>query len=90
MARTYREPAVAELCQDLANRAFVQHDTEASLQFIPQIDPPPAHHPMSGRIGASLNQPDQFSLLLRCEFWFRTEGLQIVQMIPTAVASDSF
>jgi hypothetical protein len=55
------------------------HDTEASLQFIPQIDPPPAHHPMSGWIGTSLNQPDQFSLLLCCEFWFSTEGLQIVQ-----------
>src|ERR1019366_9664377 len=79
MARTHREPAVAELCQQFANRAFVQHDTKASLQFIPQIDPPPAHHRMSGWIGASLNQPDQFSLLLRCEFWFTTEGFQIVQ-----------
>jgi hypothetical protein len=54
MARTHREPAVAELCQQFANRAFVQHDTKASLQFIPQIDPPPAHHRMSGWIGASL------------------------------------
>jgi hypothetical protein len=52
----------------------VQHDTEASLQFVPQIHPPPAHHPMTARIGAGLNQSDQFSLLLRCEFWFRTQG----------------
>ena len=72
MARTHREPAVAELCQYLANRAFVQHDTEASFQFVTQIHAPPAHHPMTGRIGASLNQLGQIGLLLRCEFWLGT------------------
>src|ERR1700736_1662296 len=79
MARTHGEPAVAELCQQLANRAFVQHDAEASFQFVPQIHAPPAHHPVTGRIGASLNQPGQFDLLLRGEFWLGTWRLHIVQ-----------
>src|SRR5258707_658329 len=79
MTRTHGEPAVAKLCQQLADRAFVQRDAEASFQFVAQIHAPPAHHPMTSRIGASLNQPGQFGLLLRWEFWLGTRRLQVVQ-----------
>src|SRR5258706_1906580 len=72
MARTHGEPAVAELCQYLANPAFMQHDIEASFQLVAQIHAPPAHHPMTNRIGSGVNQPGQFGLLLRCEFWLWT------------------
>jgi len=57
----------------------MQRDAEASFQLVAQIHAPPAHHPMTNRIGASLNQLGQFGLLLRCEFWLGTWRLQIVQ-----------
>lgn len=51
MARTHRQPTVAELGQQLTDRAFVQHEAEPSFQLVTQIHTPPAHHPMTGRIG---------------------------------------
>ena len=57
----------------------MQCDAEAPFQFVAQIHAPPADDPMMSRIGASLNQPGQFGLLLRCELWRGTWRLQIVQ-----------
>ncbi len=81
MARTHGESAVAKLCQQLANRAFVQHDTEASFQFVPQIHAPPAHHSVTGRIGASLNQPGQFDLLLTDLQMPRMDGFKLCAQV---------
>ena len=44
MARTNRKGAIAELSQNPADRALVQLNPEAALQFVAQIDAPPAHH----------------------------------------------
>ena len=63
MARAHGEPAVAELRQNLADRAFMQRDAEAPLQLVAQIHPPPTHHPVTNRIGTGLDQLGQFSLL---------------------------
>jgi hypothetical protein len=79
MTRTHREPAVAQLRQQFADRAFMQRDTEASFQPVAQIHTPPAHYPMTSRIGPGLDQPGQFDLLLRGEFWLGTRRLHIVQ-----------
>jgi hypothetical protein len=79
MARAYGEPAVAEPRQHLADRAFVQRDTEASFQLVAQIHTPPAYHPVTSRIGARFDQPSQLSLLFAGEFRLGTRRLQIVQ-----------
>jgi hypothetical protein len=49
----------------------VQRDTEASLQFVTQIDPPPAHDPVHRRVGTGLDKLGQFGLLPRREFLIR-------------------
>jgi hypothetical protein len=70
MTRAHGEPAIAQLRQHLADRAFMQRDAEASFQLVAQIHAPPAHHPMTNRIGSGFNQLSQlsqFGLLLRCE-----------------------
>ena len=68
MAGPYREFAVAELGQYLADRTLMQRNTEAPLQFVAQIDPPPTHDPMHRRVGAGLDKLGQFGLLLHREF----------------------
>src|SRR5450830_1724119 len=73
------EPAVAELRQNLADRAFVQRDAEAPLQLVAQIHAPPAHHPVTSRVGARLDQPGQHRLLFGREFRLGTRWRQIVQ-----------
>jgi hypothetical protein len=67
VARPDRKPAVTELGQNLADRTFVQHNTEAPLHLVAKIDPPPAHHSMHRRVGASLDERGQFGQLLRRE-----------------------
>src|ERR1035441_10503298 len=79
MARAHREPAVVELRQNLADRAFVQRDAEAPLQLVAQIHAPPAHHPVTSRVGARLDQPGQLRLLFGREFRLGTRWRQIVQ-----------
>ena len=79
MTRAHGEPAVAELGQNLADRAFMQFDTEAPPQLVAQVHPPPAYHSVPSRIGPRLDQLDQFNLLLRCEFRLRTWRLQVMQ-----------
>ena len=79
MTRAHGEPAIAKLRQHLADRAFMQHDAEASFQLIAQIHAPPAHHPMTNRIGTRFDQLGQFGLLFRGESWLGTRCLQIVQ-----------
>src|SRR5674476_1167131 len=79
MTRAHGEPAVAKLRQNLADRAFMQHDAEASFQLVAQIHTPPAHHPVPSRIGTRLDQFGQFGLLVRGELWLRAWRLAIVQ-----------
>lgn len=57
----------------------MQFDAEAALQFIAQVHPPPAHHPVPSRIGTGLDQFDQFGLLIRRQFRLRTWRLEIMQ-----------
>src|ERR1019366_4742550 len=56
MTRAHGEPGVAELGQNLADRAFMQFDAEAPLQLVAQVHPPPTHHPVTSRIGTRLDQ----------------------------------
>jgi hypothetical protein len=79
MTWAHGEPAVAKLRQNLADRAFMQHDAEASFQLVAQIHTPPAHHPVPSRIGTRLDQFGQFGLLVRGEFWLWAWRLAIVQ-----------
>ena len=44
----------------------LERDTEASLQFVAQIDPPPTHDPVHSGVGA--DKRGQFGLLPRREF----------------------
>jgi hypothetical protein len=67
VAGPYRQPAVTELGQNLPDRTLVERDTEAPLQFVAQIDPPPTHHSVPRRIGAGLDKLGQFGLLPRRE-----------------------
>jgi hypothetical protein len=59
MARASAEVAEAELVQDLADRALVINHAEALGDEVPQVDPPPAHNPMHGPIGADLDKLGQ-------------------------------
>ena len=68
MAGPDRQFAVAELGQNLPDRTFVQRDTEAPLQFVAQIDPPPAHDTVYRWVGTGLDKLNQFGLLPRREF----------------------
>jgi len=79
MPRAHREPAVAELGQHLADRAFVQRNPEAPLQFVAQIHPPPTHHTVTNRIGAGLDQGLQRRGLFGRQFRLGTRRLEIVQ-----------
>ena len=63
MAGPYRQFAVAELGQNLSDRTLVQRNTEAPLQFVAQIDPPPTHDPVHRGVGADLDKLGQFGLL---------------------------
>jgi hypothetical protein len=63
-----RQFAVAELGQNLPDRTFVQRDTEAPLQFVAQIDPPPTHDTVHRGVGTGLDKLGQFGLLPRREF----------------------
>jgi hypothetical protein len=56
MAGPHREPAVAELGQNLADRTFVQFDAKPPLKLVAQIHPPPTYDPMLLRIGTGLDQ----------------------------------
>lgn len=67
MTRPHRQPAVTEFRQKLSDRSFMQRDAETALQLSAQIDTPPTHNLMDRRIGARLDQPDQFSLLFGSE-----------------------
>jgi len=49
VAGSYRQFAVAEPGENLADRTLVERDTEAPLQFGAQIDPPPTHEPRAPR-----------------------------------------
>jgi hypothetical protein len=51
-----------------ADRTFVERDTEAPLQFVAQIDPPPTHDTVHRRVGTGLDKLGQFGLLPRREF----------------------
>jgi len=79
MAQAHGQPTVAELRQHLADRTFVQCDPEAPLEFVAQIDSPPAHYPMTSRIGTRLDQRGQISLLFGRQLRLGTRGLAIVQ-----------
>ena len=68
MAGPDRQLAVAELGQNLPDRTLMQRDTEAPLQFVAQIDPPPTHDPVHRRVGAGLDKLGQFGLLSRRQF----------------------
>jgi hypothetical protein len=46
----------------------VERDTEAPLQFVAQIDPPPTHDTVHRGVGTSLDKLGQFGLLSRREF----------------------
>jgi hypothetical protein len=46
----------------------VERDTEAPLQFVAQIDPPPSHDPVHRGVGTRLDKLGQFGLLPRREF----------------------
>ena len=46
----------------------MERDTEASLQFVAQIDPPPTHYAVYRGVGAGLDKLGQFGLLPRREF----------------------
>ena len=56
MLRANGQAAVTQRRQDLANRTFMQLDAKASLDFIAQINPPPAHDLMKRRVRAGLDQ----------------------------------
>jgi len=81
MTRAHGEPAVAELGQNLADRAFMQFDAEAPLQLVAQVHPPPTYNPVTSRIGTRLDQFYQLGLLFRREFRLRSRHLQVVQAI---------
>jgi len=69
VTRPYRQFAVAEPGENLPNRTLVERDTEAPLQFVTQIVPPPTHHPVcTAGSGPSLDKPGQFGLLPLHEF----------------------
>jgi hypothetical protein len=68
VAGPYRQLAVAELGQNLPDRTLVERDTEAPLQFVAQIDPPPTHDPVHRGVGAGLDKLGQLGLLPRREF----------------------
>lgn len=79
MPRAHGEPTIAELRQNLADRAFMQRYTETSFQLGAQIHTPPADHPVARRIGSRLDPLGQFGELLRRESWLGTWRRQIVQ-----------
>jgi hypothetical protein len=56
VAGPYRQFAVAELGQNLPDRTLVERDTNAPLQFVAQIDPPPTHDPVHRGVGAGLHK----------------------------------
>jgi hypothetical protein len=43
----------------------VERDTEAPLQFVAQIDPPPTHDTVHRGVGTGLDKLGQFGLLPR-------------------------
>ena len=65
--RPGRQAHIAQLRQQLADRALVHRDAEQGLDLLLEIDAPPAHDTILVRIGAGLDKPGDLRLLLRTE-----------------------
>src|SRR5260370_17175158 len=72
-----RQFAIAELGQNLPDRTLVERDTEAPLQFVAQIDPPPTHDPVHRAARAGLDKLGQFGLLPPRQFRSGPWGFEI-------------
>jgi hypothetical protein len=79
VAWTHREPAIAEPREHFADRAFVQLNAELPLQFVAQIRPAPAHHPVHRRIGTCFNHRREGSSLFGREFGTSPQPLAVVE-----------
>ena len=79
MAGPDRQFTVAELGQNLPNRTLVQRDTEAPLQFVAQIDPPPAYDTVHRGVGTRIDKLGQFGLLPHRQFRSGTWRFEIAK-----------
>lgn len=77
MARTNRQAAKTHAAQQAAHTALGKLDAKPRLDHPRQVDPPPAHHAMLGKIGPLLHQLSQFRLLPRGQARDRARRLAV-------------
>ena len=79
MAWTHRDVAEAQLVQNAADTALVQHHKETGQNELPQITQTPAHNPMFGRIGTATDPLRQHRFLLVGELGRRPAAMRLIR-----------